>query len=1799
MNKDLQRILSVILLIFLCHPVLAEEGKTQRHPAQTAGFIENKGQIIDQNNKPNPSVLYLLNTPGMNVQLRSGGFSYDLYIPTSDSLPTGEGKAVHAPVPNGEKAVGRGWKFHRIDFNLLNASPACEITTSGQSADYANYYTTSTPAEGVTNVRSYQTVTYNNIYPNIDLEFMTDAKSVVKYNFVVHPGGKLSSIQMKISDPEIEVNKTGSLLLKTGQGTIEESIPESHYKLAGDDKVVKVRFYNVSPGVYGFLCESPIPTNATLTIDPVPDRVWGSYYGGEAEEVVWCSTVDNSGNCHIAGRTTSNTNIATAGAHQTVIGGTSDGFLARFTPGGLRTWATYYGGFGSDEFHGIAMTPDDHIALSGITSSPDNIATPGSHQPSIGSIGFGDAFLVKFDNTGVRQWGTYYGGSSNENGMGCTTDLTGNIYFTGTTKSANNIATTGSHQSTFGGENDIFLVKFTPGGNRIWGTYYGGTCDDYAGSFSGCAVDGNSFVYISGTTCSLENISTTGSFQSSLNGGADGVLVKFNTDGIRQWGTYYGGPSDDVINVVKVTPLGNIMIAGEVLSQSGIASPGAFQTVFGGGYEDAMVGVFYPDGQRYWVTYYGGTGVDAAVSGGCDNTGNVYIAGRTNSPGSIATSNSFQEVFGGGGYDGMLVRFSPTGDRLWGTYYGGEGTDQSNGFSYYNYNAIYMAGATGSITSMSTAGTQQVLYGGGGEDSFLAKFTECTPPIITITGNTSVYQGSSEIYTTQPGMTGYTWTYSPGGNGVSGGTVTDNTITIQWNTLGAQWVRVNYTNADGCSATDPFQLDVTVLPNPVTIGFDSPDTTCVNHAVNIVNTTTGGTTYYWNFCSGDANIDPTGMNIGNPGNLLSIPTYITLVKQGNDCFSFVSCQGVGVIRYYHGTSFSNNPVSWTNLGQFGIINFNQEGIQVKFDNGNWYGFVNSFNTIIRLDFGNSLWNTPTATDIGPFSSLNMAHGLVITREGTTWIGLVTCSIGQNLVRLDFGSSLINTPVATDFGDLGGVLTSPFSICLVQENSLWYALVVASGSTLARITFGTSLLNTPTGVNLGNPGGFNAACGLTLLRDCESTTGYWVNYLVNGELGKLTFPEGITGPVTGTVLGNIGGLARPGLFSELFRENDNLYAYITNRDNHTLTRLSFAPCTNASIPSSTLFTPPPVSYNQPGTYNIRLITDEGLPTMAGLCKPIVVMDPPVIDLGNDEVICQGNSVTLDAGALFSNYLWSTGATTQTVTVSAAGNYSVTATRWGCEASDEVNVSVTTGPVVDLGADRSICSGLTTTFDAGFCAGCTYLWANLTTGQMNIGTNQTLTTDEAAHYQVTVTDATNCQNSDDIWLTVDLQLPVSITVTTPSSTVCAGTSVTFTANPTNGGVNPIFQWKVNGANAGTGGQTYTYTPASGDLVSCILTSSEICTSGNPANSNPVTMTVNTNLPAGVTIAATPNPFCAGSSVTLTATPINGGLTPSYQWKVNAVNVVNANNAVYTYTPLNGDLAECIMTSSEICSSGNPATSLPLLLTALPAPDVTFTPCFDMVTTVDARPIKLHGGLPTGGTYTGPGVNTATGVFTPSVAGTGTKTITYSYTNAASCSASQSLEITVADAPAFTCGNNLIDIRDNKVYPTVQIGTQCWMQKNLEFGITIDELIQQTDNCVSEKYTPNTSLITPNSFYQWDEVMDYDNTPGVKGLCPPGWHVPDESEWTTLFNYYLGNSRAGYPLQDPYLNGFKAQQNGVYYLNSMWSFTDFATLFWSSTMAGQTRAYAHGMNTMDQSVSVYAGVKANGFSVRCIKD
>ena len=274
----------------------------------------------------------------------------------------------------------------------------------------------------------------------------------------------------------------------------------------------------------------------------------------------------------------------------------------------------------------------------------------------------------------------------------------------------------------------------------------------------------------------------------------------------------------------------------------------------------------------------------------------------------------------------------------------------------------------------------------------------------------------------------------------------------------------------------------------------------------------------------------------------------------------------------------------------------------------------------------------------------------------------------------------------------------------------------------------------------------------------------------------------------------------------------------------------------------------------------------------------------------------------------------------------------------------------------------------------------------------------------------------------------------------------------------------------------------------------------------------------------------------------------------------------------------------------------------MTGIPIPDLRFSACFDTVTTVHCKPFILKGGIPLNGTYYGAGVNSTTGVFDPSLAGPGTKRIVYSYTNSMMCSASKFRSIVVLPDPVFICGNTLTDVRDLKRYPSVKIGSQCWMAVNLDNGNAVLSTKAQTDNCISEKYCLNDNSVNCDLYgglYQWDELMKYYGSPGGQGLCPPGWHVPTENEWSSLFNFYRGNALAGSPMKDLYFNQFNARIKGINYLNSIWSFADFATFFWSSTSLETTKAFSHGLNVYNCSVSLYSSARSNAFPVRCVQD
>jgi len=220
---------------------------------------------------------------------------------------------------------------------------------------------------------------------------------------------------------------------------------------------------------------------------------------------------------------------------------------------------------------------------------------------------------------------------------------------------------------------------------------------------------------------------------------------------------------------------------------------------------------------------------------------------------------------------------------------------------------------------------------------------------------------------------------------------------------------------------------------------------------------------------------------------------------------------------------------------------------------------------------------------------------------------------------------------------------------------------------------------------------------------------------------------------------------------------------------------------------------------------------------------------------------------------------------------------------------------------------------------------------------------------------------------------------------------------------------------------------------------------------------------------------------------------------------------------------------------------------------------------------------------------------------------------------------------------CGDDLIDSRDGLYYTTVQIGSQCWMAENLNIGTMIIGDSNQTNNDIIEKYCFSNNNYNDCSslggLYQWDEMMQYNTTPGVQGICPPDWHVPTDGEWCILENEVDivtvecdingwrgheagGNLKSTRTEPDPPprweipntgatnssgftgLGGGRRDGGGGIY-NNLFDFKGDFGYFWTSSIDSPNTVLYHSLSNQGKVVGRENTEKTSGYSVRCLKN
>lgn len=786
-------------------------------------FIENNGQIVDQNLKNRSDVKYAFVFENKSVFFKPTGVSYQI-----------------------SKLNSNKFISYRVDLDFLGATQIVSINNNKNFLTNLNYYNNENGK--LIESKTCEELFYKNLYHSIDLKYYFK-NGDLKYDFEIAPNSDYRQIKIRIrGSKKTYIDKKGDLIIVTPLGNIIENRPV----VIQNNQILKANWV-LQNDVLSFNIENVDP-KYKLIIDPLV-RLWGTYSGSSGQDVIYYSKTDNSNNLYVSGYTNSTSNIATIGAFQNTFGGQGsqawgDAFVTKYNSAGVRIWSTYYGGNNSDFGSMINIDASGNVYLVGASLSTNTaaISTIGAHQSNYGGgSNTGDAFIVKFDSNGLRLWGTYYGGTGDDYADGAILDNSGNLYVTGVTSStvSNIISTLGSFQQNYGGgSNDAFLVKFDSNGNRIWGTYYGGSGIDNG---LGCNFDGFGNILICGYTTSTNNISTLGAHQTTFSGGSvfgDGFFAQFNATGNRLYGSYYGGLGEDYLGNVVSNTLGEVFISGSSSTNSGtaIASPVSYQSTYGGGTYDLFLAKFNSFLIRQWGTYYGGAGNDEMGYCAVNNTG-IFISGRTTnaSQSVLTTSCSYQATYGGGFTDACLAKFDFTGNRIWSTLLGGSGTEDSPSLSCDLINNINLTGATNSSSGniIASMGSQQPVYGGGGSDGFIGKFDGCQqipPPNTTNPSNMQVCYNNTTTLSTSINCGIFWYNVASGGTPIySGSTFTTNNITSNI---------TYYIEETTCGSSTRTAVQLTVVPQPTITSIVSPTLICIGQ--NATLTLNGANTYSLN-----------------------------------------------------------------------------------------------------------------------------------------------------------------------------------------------------------------------------------------------------------------------------------------------------------------------------------------------------------------------------------------------------------------------------------------------------------------------------------------------------------------------------------------------------------------------------------------------------------------------------------------------------------------------------------------------------------------------------------------------------------------------------------------------------------------------------------------------------------------------------------------------------------------------------------------------------------------------------------------
>jgi hypothetical protein len=493
-----------------------------------------------------------------------------------------------------------------VRLQLVGANPSASIAGRDVMPARANYFVGSESSQWRTGIPLFAKVSVDQVYPGVQVIYYVSQSAQLEYDFLLQPGAAAERIQFRITGADsVRVDADGNLVLKIGSQEICQHKPVAFQQNGGARSPVNANYRLNADGTVGFALgeyDHALP----LTIDPVLDFL--TYLGGKKIEMGHAIAVDGDGNIYVTGETLT-TGLATTNFIQ-------------------------FGATNFQKFRG-------------------------------GNNAFGDAFVAKYDNSGVLLFLTYLGGRNDDGAYGIAYDAVGGAIWVAGFTDSTNFPLVNPIRSQVTGQTknarhipptDAFIAKLDVSGtNLLFSTYFGGDSIDEATAIT---TDAAGSIYVTGLTSSTNLPVMPDAYQTGIAGDFDAFITKLSGSGTAYtsvYTTYLGGTNVDFALGIVVDSSLNAWVTGLTLSTNfplvaPLELPPGVNVFFPDGYagtnlntgkkitkekdaeikSDVFVAQLNPTGTLApFSSYLGGSNDDVGQQITIDMADNVYITGFT------------------------------------------------------------------------------------------------------------------------------------------------------------------------------------------------------------------------------------------------------------------------------------------------------------------------------------------------------------------------------------------------------------------------------------------------------------------------------------------------------------------------------------------------------------------------------------------------------------------------------------------------------------------------------------------------------------------------------------------------------------------------------------------------------------------------------------------------------------------------------------------------------------------------------------------------------------------------------------------------------------------------------------------------------------------------------------------------------------------------------------------------------------------------------------------------------------------